>query len=108
MFCDRNVSWSSHACNSIDTLLDFHLILTANTFGGKISFMSSNKIDRPPKPGKKSRTRAPKNPITPDQLLSDINEQTEALNKIIKKFSEPPAEVEKPKRLKNKGKSKNK
>jgi hypothetical protein len=72
--------------------------------------MSSKKTNPSSGNGKTSRdkSRNPKRTINPDKLVSDINQQTEALNNIIKKFSEPGAEDDKPKNIKNKDKSKNK
>lgn len=66
--------------------------------------MPLKKKDQPTRGNKKKGTRNPKKAIHPDKLLSDINQQNEALNNIIKKFGEPKPETGKPKSPKNRGK----
>jgi hypothetical protein len=72
--------------------------------------MSSKKTNPSSGNGKTSRakSRNPKKTINPDKLVSDINQQTEALNNIIKKFSERKQEKDKPGLSVKKDKSKNK
>jgi hypothetical protein len=72
--------------------------------------MSPNKINPSSGNGKikRPRSRNLKKSINPDKLVSDINQQTEALNKIIKKFGESKTDSGNPGTLKSKNKSKKK
>ena len=45
---------------------------------------------------KKTKSHPEKKTITPEKLVSTINRQNEALNNIIKKFSEPEKEKDVP------------
>lgn len=84
--------------------------VSRDTFGANIHFMSSNKIN--PSSGdsktKRTRSRDTRKVINPDKLLSDINQQTEALNKIIRKFGEQDNLEEDSRISKKKNKTKNK
>jgi len=97
-------------CNSIDTDENFLSRSCENTFERKLFSMSPNKISPSSGTGKAKRTssRNLKKSINPDKLVSDINQQTEALNKIIKKFGEPRTDSGQPGILKSRNKSKNK
>jgi hypothetical protein len=72
--------------------------------------MSKNKINQPSGAGKENKTRPgnSRKAINPDKLLSDINQQTEALNKIIKKFGEIKQEKDRTETSGNKSKFRNK